>query len=83
MLAVQALQAEGDPEHAALARQPGVSSASRRLASATSCPKTTMRASRAISSFSVWLIAATIVSGAPSVRGLASKRDDVGSTSGE
>ena len=43
-----------------------VSSALSRLASATSSPKTTMRGLRAISSFSVRLMAATIVSGLPS-----------------
>ena len=58
-------------------------SASARLQSATSSPKTTMRGSRAISSFSVRLIAATIVSGLPSGAAGVANASDVGSTSGE
>ena len=58
-------------------------SASFLLASATSSPKTTMRGSRAISSFSVRLIADTIVSGLPSGCAGVSNAADVGSTSGE
>jgi hypothetical protein len=54
-----------------------------RLQSATSSPKMTMRGLRVISSFSVRLIAATIVSGLPSGTGAVSKSVDVGSTSGE
>ena len=60
-----------------------IDSASLRLASATSSPNTTMRASRAISSLSVRLIAATIVSGLPCGCAGVSKARDVGSTSGE
>ncbi len=58
-------------------------SAASRLTSATSCPKTTMRALRAISSRSVALIAATIVSGDPFGLGSVENADDVGSTVGE
>ena len=58
-------------------------SASFLLASATSSPKTTMRGLRAISSFSVRLIAATIVSGLPSGCAGVSNAAEVGSTSGE
>ena len=64
-----ALQAVRDLEHAALARTPAAGAVAR-LTSATSSPKTTMRGSRAISSFSVRLIAPTIVSGLPSVERL-------------
>ena len=51
--------------------------------SATSSPKTSICGVRAISSFSVWLIAATIVSGLPSVAGSAANAADAGSTFGE
>ena len=54
-----------------------------RLASATSSPKTTMRGLRAISSFSVRLIAPTMVSGFPSGSAAVSNAEEVGSTSGE
>jgi hypothetical protein len=60
-----------------------VPSASGRLQSATSSPKTMMRGLRAISSLSVRLIAATIVSGFPSGTSGVLKPSDVGSTSGE
>src|SRR6476661_4107036 len=59
------------------------SSADSRLQSATSSPKTTIRGSRAISSFNVRLIAATIVSGLPSGCAGVSNAAEVGSTSGE
>ncbi len=58
-------------------------SARSRLASATSSPNTTMRGLARISSCSVLLMAATIVSGLPSVDGVDSHADAVTSTSGE
>ena len=51
--------------------------------SATSSPKTSMCGCRAISSFSVWLMAATIVSGLPTVAGSLAKASEAGSTLGE
>ena len=53
------------------------------LASATSSPKTTIRGFRAISSFSVRLMAATIVSALPSACAGVSNAAEVGSTVGE
>ena len=82
ILAVLALQAERRLEDPAFPRYDGRALRCR-LASATSSPNTTIRGLRAISSFSVRLMALTIVSGVPSGIAGVSNAADVGSTSGE
>jgi hypothetical protein len=78
---VGALETVRDLEHAPLARH--ALERRLRLQSATSSPNMTMRGLRAISSFIVRLMAATIVSGLPSGAASVSNVGDVGSTSGE
>ena len=76
VVAGRALQSVRDLEDAALALD--LVQCVLRLASATSSPKTTMRGLCAISSFSVRLIASTIVSGLPSGCAGVSKAAEVG-----